>query len=167
MDDCLKAGVPRWHVTKPTMSTQPCIPLESLNRVPPLIDWDKGETVRRNSAGVYYGGWGESMCCPQGETLQEVEESKRCIWPSWCQCHSLSLAPVNPDWFYLPGFTCLVPAHPGSPGQKWEGHKMVVIVVVMVKMSPMPGGKLRCVIPNGTWVPVVVTLDAKCYTSYL
>jgi len=32
-----------------------------------------------------------------------------CIWPS--------LAPVNPDWFYLPGFTFLVLAHPGSPGQ--------------------------------------------------
>jgi len=28
-----------------------------------------------------------------------------------------SLAPVNPDWFYVPGFTFLVPAHPGSPGQ--------------------------------------------------
>jgi len=26
-----------------------------------------------------------------------------CIWPGWCQCHSLSLAPVNPDWFYLSG----------------------------------------------------------------
>jgi len=34
-----------------------------------------------------------------------------CIWPSWCHCHSLSLAPINPDWFYLPGFTFLVPAH--------------------------------------------------------
>ena len=27
-----------------------------------------------------------------------------CIWPSWCQCHSLSLAPVNPVLFYFPGF---------------------------------------------------------------
>ena len=36
--------------------------------------------------------------------------------PSWCHCHSLSLAPVNTDWFYIPGFTFLVPAHPGSPG---------------------------------------------------
>ena len=44
-----------------------------------------------------------------------------CIWPSWCHCHSLSLAPVNPDWFYLRGFTLLVPAHPGSPGQKPRG----------------------------------------------
>jgi len=26
------------------------------------------------------------------------------IWPSWCHCHSQSLAPVNyPDWFYLSG----------------------------------------------------------------
>jgi len=30
------------------------------------------------------------------------------IWPSWCHCHSLFLAPVNPDWYiYLPGFTFL------------------------------------------------------------
>jgi len=40
-----------------------------------------------------------------------------CIWPSWCHCQSLSLAPVNPDWFYLPGFTFLVQAHLGSPRQ--------------------------------------------------
>ena len=26
-----------------------------------------------------------------------------CIWPSRCHCHSLSLVPVNPDWFHLPG----------------------------------------------------------------
>jgi len=26
-----------------------------------------------------------------------------CKWPSWCHCHSLSLAPLNPDWFYLSG----------------------------------------------------------------
>jgi len=30
-------------------------------------------------------------------------EVQICIWPSWCHCHSLSLAPVNPDWFYLSG----------------------------------------------------------------
>ena len=32
----------------------------------------------------------------------------------------LSLAPVNPDWFYLLGFNFLVLAHPGSPGQNSE-----------------------------------------------
>jgi len=40
-----------------------------------------------------------------------------CIWPCWCHCHSLSLAPVNPDWFYLSGTGYL-----GSPEQmviKW------------------------------------------------
>jgi len=28
---------------------------------------------------------------------------------------------VNPDWFYFPGFTFLVPAHLGSPGQNTRG----------------------------------------------
>jgi len=53
-----------------------------------------------------------------------------CTWPSWCHCHSLSLALVNPDWFYLPGFTFLVPAYAGSPGQNPRGRKMVVCVCV-------------------------------------
>jgi len=44
-------------------------------------------------------------------------EMQICIWPSWFHCHSLTLAPINPDWFYLPGFTFLVPAHPGSPSK--------------------------------------------------
>jgi len=29
--------IPPWYVIKPTMSTQPCIPLGSLNRAPALI----------------------------------------------------------------------------------------------------------------------------------
>ena len=37
-----------------------------------------------------------------------------CIWPSWYHCHSLSLASVKSRL----GFTFLVPAHPGSPGQR-------------------------------------------------
>ena len=43
-----------------------------------------------------------------------------CIWPSRCHYLSLSLVPVNPDWFYFSGFTFLVPAYPGSPGQNPE-----------------------------------------------
>ena len=31
--------------------------------------------------------------------------------------HSVYLAPVNPDWFYLPGFTFIALAHPGGPRQ--------------------------------------------------
>ena len=52
--------------------------------------------------------------------------------PSWCHCHSLSLAPVNPDSFYLPGFTFLVLAHPGCPEHSPGGRNMVVEVVVVV-----------------------------------
>jgi len=68
------------------------------------------------------------MCRTQGETLQEVEGSKRCTLPSRCHCHSLSLAPVNPDCFYLPGFTFLVTVHPGSPGHSPRNRKTVVVV---------------------------------------
>ena len=32
------------------------------------------------------------------------DEVQTCIMAQQCHCHSLSLAPVNPDWFYLPGF---------------------------------------------------------------
>jgi len=53
-----------------------------------------------------------------------------CIWPSWCNCHSLSLAPVNPDWLYLHGFIFLVPAHWVVPDKIQEGHKTVVCVCV-------------------------------------
>jgi len=35
-------------------------------------------------------------------------EIQICIWPSWGHCHSLSLAPINPDCFYLPGFNFMV-----------------------------------------------------------
>jgi len=44
-----------------------------------------------------------------------------CIWHSWCHCHSLSLAPVNPGT--------------GSrvvPDAIQDGHKMVVCVCVVV-----------------------------------
>jgi len=39
---------------------------------------------------------------------------------------------VNPDWYvYLPGFTLLVLAHPGSPRKNPESRKMVIVVVVL------------------------------------
>ena len=41
-----------------------------------------------------------------------------CIWPCWCHCHSLSLAPVNPDWFYLSGA--------GSPGYSRTKSKRAI-----------------------------------------
>jgi len=55
---------------------------------------------------------GMVMCLGQGADL---------LWPSRGHCHSLSLAAVNPDLFYLPDFTFLVPAHLGSHGQNPRG----------------------------------------------
>ena len=40
--------------------------------------------------------------------LSVWSEVQTCIWPSWCHCHSLSLASVNLDWFFL--------SDTGSPG---------------------------------------------------
>ena len=58
MGDRLRAGIPPWCVTKPTRSTQPCIPLgSSLNRVPALIGWGKGGNVTS-------AGWQVTLCDP-------------------------------------------------------------------------------------------------------
>jgi len=57
MGDRLRAGIPPWYVTKPTRSTQPCIPLGSLNRVPALIGWCKGGNVAS-------AGWQVTLCDP-------------------------------------------------------------------------------------------------------
>jgi len=46
--------------------------------------------------------------------LSVWSEVQICIWPSWCHCHSLSLAPAKSRF----GFTFLVPADPGSPRQR-------------------------------------------------
>jgi len=64
--------------------------------------------------------------------LSVWDEVQICIWFSRCHCHSLSLAAVNPDWFYLPGFTFLVQAHLGGPGQIQKSRKTIVVVVVVV-----------------------------------
>ena len=45
--------------------------------------------------------------------LSVWSEVQTCIWPRRCHCHSLSLASVKSS-----GFTFLVPAHLGSPGQQ-------------------------------------------------
>ena len=45
--------------------------------------------------------------------LSAWSEVQTCMWSSWCHCHSLSLASVKSRY----GFTCLVPAHLGSPGK--------------------------------------------------
>ena len=41
-------------------------------------------------------------------------EVQTCIWSNWCHCHSLYLASVKSRLV----LTFLIPAHPGSPGQR-------------------------------------------------
>ena len=53
--------------------------------------------------------------------LSVCSEVQTCIWPIWCHCHSLSLAPVK-SRLVLP-----VPAHLGSPGQ-WAVKRVCVCV---------------------------------------
>ena len=63
--------------------------------------------------------------------LSVWSEVQTCIWPSWCHCHSLSLASVKSRLV----FTFLVPAHLGSPGQraiKWVWVCVCVCACVCV-----------------------------------
>jgi len=57
MGDRLRASIPPRYVTKPTRSTQPCIPPASLNRIPALIGWGKGGNVTS-------AGWQVTLCDP-------------------------------------------------------------------------------------------------------
>ena len=66
-----------------------------------------------------------------------------CIWPRCCHCHSLSLALVNQDWFYLPGGTFLVSAHPGKSQTKSKrAVKWLCVCVVCISfwsLTLIPG----------------------------
>jgi len=48
--------------------------------------------------------------------ILKTEIDYTCSQTLWCRNKILRvLAPVNPDWLKLPGFTFLASAHPGSP----------------------------------------------------
>ena len=57
-----------------------------------------------------------------------------CIGPSWCQCRSLSVAPVNPDWFYLSSMGPLG----YSPGQRAVKH----VLLLLLLFPPLAGCKV-------------------------
>jgi len=54
-------------------------------------------------------------------------EMQTCIWPSWCYCHSLSLASVK-SRSVLP---FLVPAHPGSPRRRAVKRMCVCYIIFL------------------------------------
>ena len=93
-------------------------------------------------------------------------EVQTCIWPSWCHCHSLSCFSKIQT-----GFTFLVPAHPGSPGQGavkrvcvcvWFSSLIHVFCIVLV---------YTCKYQNMTKLVVIidpmlyVLKDLFCYTD--
>jgi len=56
-----------------------------------VVGQQEGHPACKKMSGgmlVWFSVWGEVQIC---------------IWLSGCHCHSLSLAPVNPDWPYLSG----------------------------------------------------------------
>jgi len=59
--------------------------------------------------------------------LSVWSEVQTCIWPSWCHCHSLSLCFSKIQI----GFTSLVPAQPGSPGQRAVKRVCVLLTYLL------------------------------------
>ena len=57
-------------------------------------------------------------------------EVQTCIWPSWCHCHSLVCCFSNIQI----GFTFLVPAYPGSPGQRAVKWFCVCVCVCVLRV---------------------------------
>ena len=90
MGDRLWAGIPPWYVTKPTRSTQPCIPLGSLNRVPASIGWGKGGNVTS-------AGWQVTLCDPIWHVSSRSGEA----------CCEL-LYPVTLLYFTFAGTDCII-----------------------------------------------------------
>jgi len=83
------------------LAFQPCFSAPSFSALMLLIWWREGHPAckkLRDGVLVWLSVWGEVQIC---------------IPPCWCYCRSLHLTPVNPDWFYLPGFTFLVIGSPG------------------------------------------------------
>jgi len=71
--------------------------------------------------------------------LSVWSEVQTCIWPSWCHCHSLSLASFKSRLVLL-----LVPTDPGSPGQRAVKRVCVcVCVFVLYKFMVIAASLIR------------------------
>ena len=68
---------------------------------------EKKNRLKWQDAGVV-------MCLGQGADLHMTQLMPPPLTVSFS-------SKLNPDWFYLPGFTFLVPDHPGSTGHNPRG----------------------------------------------
>ena len=98
-----------------------------------LVGWQEGHLARKKLSGRVLA-WSV-----RGEV-------QICIWPSWCHCQSLSLAPVNPDWLHENGSAFLVLAYPRCPGKRPLND--VVVVVVSFLVSYLPNHLLTCLLTH-------------------
>ena len=90
------------HLT-PRYLCSTCICLQCFEPLTLWVGQQEGNPVCKKLSGGRVLAW-----------LSVYSEVQTCIWPSWCHCHSLSLACSK----IQTGFTFLVPAHPGSPGKR-------------------------------------------------
>jgi len=67
---------PSRYVTKPARSTQTCIPLGLLNRVPALIGWSKGGSVTS-------AGWQPTLCNPIRHVSSHSSQAVAAAVPSY------------------------------------------------------------------------------------
>ena len=67
--------------------------------------------------------------------LSVWSEVQTCIWPSWCHCHSLSLASVKSR---LVCHTFLVLAYLGRPGQRAVKRVCITVGLVMLQYPLFP-----------------------------
>ena len=114
---CVSVSLPnfRWikiYIIHPMYRPSAC----TFSALTLLVGWQEGHPAcKKLSGGVL--AW-----------LSVWSEVQTCIWPSWCQCHSLSLASVKSRWFYLSGI--------GSP-EKWllNGCVFVCWTVIVIPWS--------------------------------
>jgi len=86
--------------------------------------------------------------------LSVWSDVQTCTWPSWCHCHSLSLAPVK-SRLVLP---FCVPAHPGSPGKRAVKRACVCVCCSSVFNRP---SSVLCMYECMNCVRVILPLAAK------
>ena len=110
-----------------------------------LVGWQEGHTACKKTLSDGVLAW-----------LSVWNKVQTCTWPSWCLCHSLSLASVK-SWFL---FIFLVPAYPGSSGRRAvkRVYVYVAMVYVCLCMSLLLVTGIRCaevadliVVPFGVW----------------
>ena len=90
--------------------------------------------------------------------LSVWSEVQTCMWPSWCQCHSLSLASVKSRLV----FTFLVPAHLGSPGKRAVRRVCVCVCVYIHTYTQVANLAMSCL---RSWPIVSLVCDQSSMSS--